>query len=83
MNDIRLKIKFSGTYCISCTHAIKKAISKLDGVDKIKLNFARKYYIISIDSALKKNQIIKNINKIVNKIEPGIELKIKDISNGK
>lgn len=78
MNSIKLKIKFSGTHCVNCTHAIKKAISKMDGVQKVKLNFGKKNYIITINNNYDQKQLFKKIKNVAKKIEPEIVLKSKE-----
>jgi len=74
-----IKINFRGKHCINCTRAIRNAISKLEGVENVELNFGENHYLLTIDKESNIKQMLKKIYDIGEKIEPDILLKPEDV----
>lgn len=65
--------KLDGLCCANCAAKIENAISKLDGVENVSLNFITTKLIIEASENDIEN-IIKASDKIIKKYEPNIKV---------
>jgi copper chaperone CopZ len=60
--------------CAVCAAKIEKAVGKLDGVSSASINFMTGKMILDIDES-KESDVLKQIDKVIRKIEPDSRLK--------
>ena len=60
--------------CAHCASVIEDNINKLDTIEDINLNFINKTLKINFKDFVDINTEIKNIQKIITKVEPGVEI---------
>ena len=59
--------------CANCANKVQEAISKIDGVNSILINFMTQKMIIDIDD-VRFDEILKQAIKVARKIEPDFEV---------
>lgn len=59
--------------CAHCATLIEEAVGKVEGVEKSTLTFLTQKLIVEIEES-KEKAIIKEIKKIVKKLEPDVEV---------
>lgn len=69
-----------GLECANCAAKIESMVNKIDGVSKASMNFINKTLTLEICSNDKLVEILNETEKIVNNIEPGINIREKTIS---
>lgn len=70
---MKIKAKLHDLCCANCAAKIEEKISKLDGVESITVNFLTEKMILVADQA-KIEDIKTQVEKIVHKIEPDVEI---------
>ncbi|SHF06903.1 heavy metal translocating P-type ATPase [Alkalibacter saccharofermentans] len=72
------KIILEGLNCTSCAGKIEERTNKISGVKRANLNFVSSTMEIEFEDEKLKENIISQIKKIVNKLEPHVNVRIKD-----
>ena len=70
---MKIKAKLHDLCCANCAAKIEEKISALDGVESATVNFIMEKMILVADDA-KIDEIKSQIEKIVHKIEPDVEI---------
>ena len=70
---MKIKAKLHDLCCANCAAKIEEKISAVDGVDSVTVNFIMEKMILVADDA-KIDEIKSQIEKIVHKIEPDVEI---------
>lgn len=70
---MKIKAKLYDLCCANCAAKIEEKISKLDGVESVTVSFLTEKMILVADDA-KLPEIKAQIEKIVHKIEPDVEI---------
>ncbi|MBQ7923210.1 MAG: cation transporter [Clostridia bacterium] len=70
---MKIKIKLNGLCCANCAAKIEEKTAKLDGVGSVSVNFLTEKMILTAEEA-KLEGIKEQIEKIVHKIEPDVEI---------
>ncbi|WP_347176156.1 heavy metal translocating P-type ATPase [Tissierella sp. Yu-01] len=73
-NRLRKEFTLEGLGCASCAAKIETKINELNGVESASIDFMAKKLTIEIENRLKANEIISESKKIVNKIEPDVQV---------
>ena len=68
-----------GLNCANCAAKIEAKVNAVDGVKQAHMNFANKTLTVEIEDDLKLDEILAETKKIVNRIEPGINIREKTI----
>ncbi len=70
---IKKKLLLKGLHCANCAAKIERAVQKLDIVEEANYNFNNSTLIINLEDA-HKDSIIKTVQQIVDRIEPGVKV---------
>ncbi|EJO5348373.1 cadmium-translocating P-type ATPase [Clostridium botulinum] len=70
---IKKKLLLKGLHCANCAAKIERAVQKLDIIDEANYNFNNSTLIINLEET-HKDIIIKTIQEIVDRIEPGVKV---------
>jgi len=70
---MKIKAKLHDLCCANCAAKIEEKISALEGVENVTVNFIMEKMILVADDA-KIDEIKAQIEKIVHKIEPDVEI---------
>lgn len=70
---MKIKAKLHDLCCANCAAKIEEKISALDGVESVTVNFILEKMILNADEN-KIDDIKSQIEKIVHKIEPDVEI---------
>lgn len=70
---MKIKAKLHDLCCANCAAKIEEKISALEGVESVTVNFIMEKMILVADDA-KTDEIKSQIEKIVHKIEPDVEI---------
>jgi len=69
-----------GLNCANCAAKIEEQVKKVEGVSGASLNFVTKILTINMDSSGKQEDVLKQANQIINKLEPDVVIKDKALS---
>ena len=69
-----------GLDCANCASKIEAKVNDIDGIKQAQMNFANKTLTVEIENDEKLDEILAETKKIVNRIEPGIDIREKSIS---
>lgn len=69
-----------GLDCANCAAKIEEQVKKVEGVSGASLNFVTKILTINMDSSGKQEDVLKQANQIINKLEPDVIIKDKALS---
>ena len=72
---MKKKIKLHDLCCANCAAKIEDKMSKVDGVNSVTVNFLTEKMILDIDES-KLEIIMAQVEKIVHKIEPDVEIEV-------
>ena len=72
---MKKKIKLHDLCCANCAAKIEDKMSKVDGVNSVTVNFLTEKMIMDIDE-IKLESIMVQVEKIVHKIEPDVEIEV-------
>lgn len=67
------KVKLHDLCCANCAAKIEEKVGKLDGVESVTVNFLTEKMIMDVDES-KLDSIKQQVEKIVHKIEPDVEI---------
>lgn len=70
---MKSKFKIMGLDCANCATELERRIQKIDGIDKIQINFIAQRMEIEYDEA-KQDEIMQNVKKVIKKEEPDVTI---------
>ncbi len=70
---IKKKLLLKGLHCANCAAKIERAVQKLDVIEEATYNFNNSTLIINLEE-VHKDSIIKTVQEIVDRIEPGVKV---------
>ncbi len=70
---MKIKAKLHDLCCANCAAKIEEKIAKLDGVESVTVNFLTEKMILNAEE-MKLAEIKAQVEKIVHKIEPDVEI---------
>lgn len=70
---MKIKFKIKGLDCANCASNLERAIQKIDGIESANISFIAQKMEIEYDET-RKEEITKNIKKVVKKEEPDITI---------
>ena len=70
---MKIKAKLHELCCANCAAKIEEKIAKLDGVESVTVNFLTEKMILNAEE-MKLAEIKAQVEKIVHKIEPDVEI---------
>ncbi|NEZ76085.1 cadmium-translocating P-type ATPase [Clostridium botulinum] len=70
---IKKKLLLKGLHCANCATKIERAVQKLNIIEEANYNFNNSTLIINLEET-HKDSIIKTIQEIVDRIEPGVKV---------
>lgn len=68
---MKAKYKIEGLDCANCAAKIEEAISKLDGVNSVRVSFLSEKVKFDLADDIDLEDLIAKSNEIADKIEPG------------
>ncbi len=68
-----LKLKIKGLDCANCANELERAIEKVEGVDRVNINFITEKMELEYDD---KNgeEILEKVKKVIKKEEPDVNI---------
>ncbi|CDE55647.1 MAG: cation transporter [Clostridia bacterium] len=66
---MKVKFKIKGIDCANCAAELERAIQKIDGVTEASLSFMTEKLVMEIEDN-RKDEVLKNLKKVVKKEEP-------------
>ncbi len=70
---MKSKFKIKGLDCANCAAELERVIKKVDGVENVSINFMTQKMELQYEE-IRKEEIIKNIKKVVKKEEPDVTI---------
>ena len=70
---MKIKFKIEGLDCANCASQLERAIQKIEGIECASINFITQRMEIEYNEN-SKEEIIKNIKKIIKKEEPDVTI---------
>lgn len=70
---MKSKFKIKGLDCANCASQLERAIQKIDGIESANISFMTEKMNLEYDET-RKEEIIKNIKKVVKKEEPDVTI---------
>ncbi|MGO5074066.1 heavy metal translocating P-type ATPase [Clostridium sporogenes] len=70
---IKKKLLLKGLHCANCAVKIERAVQKLDVIEEATYNFNNSTLMINLEE-VHKDSIIKTVQEIVDRIEPGVKV---------
>ena len=74
---MKKKFKFEGLKCANCANKIEEAISKMDGVEDVKVSYLSEKVKFELADDIDFDNLIEDANKIADKIEPSSKIVVK------
>lgn len=74
---MKKKFKFEGLKCANCANKIEEAISKLDGVEEVRVSYLSEKVKFELADDVNLDKLIDEANEIAEKIEPGYKIVVK------
>ena len=71
---MKIKYKIEGLDCANCAAKIEEAISKLDGVNSVRVSFLSEKVKFDLRDDINLEELIAKSNEIADKIEPGSKI---------
>ncbi len=68
-----LKLKIKGLDCANCANELERAIEKIDGVDKVNINFITEKMELEYDDK-NEEEILKKVKKVIKREEPDVNI---------
>ena len=68
-----LKLKIKGLDCANCANELERAIEKIDGVDKVNINFITEKMELEYDDK-NEEEILKKVKKVIKREEPDVSI---------
>ena len=70
---MKSKFKVKGLDCANCAADLERAIQKIDGIERVNINFMTEKMEIEYDET-KKDEIIQKVKKTIKKEEPDVTI---------
>ena len=67
-------LKFTEIDCANCAAKVEKNISKLEGVESVRVVFLTQKIILGVDESADWQDLLKQIEKAAKKVEPDCEI---------
>lgn len=67
-------LKFTEIDCANCAAKVEKNISKLDGIQSVRVVFLTQKIILEVDETADWDNLLKQIEKAAKKVEPDCEI---------
>ena len=67
-------LKFTEIDCANCAAKVEKNISKLDGIESVRVVFLTQKIILEVDETADWDNLLKQIEKAAKKVEPDCEI---------
>lgn len=74
---MKKKYKFEGLKCANCAAKIEESISKLDGVENVRVSYLAEKVKFDLADDIDLENLIAKSNEIADKIEPGSKIVVK------
>ena len=74
---MKKKFKFEGLECANCASKIEDAISKMDGVNEVRVSYLAEKVKFDLSDDIDLDKLIEDCNEIADKIEPGSRIVVK------
>ena len=74
---MKKKFKFEGLKCANCANKIEEAISKMDGVEDVRVSYLAEKVKLELADDVNFDKFIEEANEIADKIEPGSKIVVK------
>lgn len=74
---MKKKFEFEGLKCANCANKIEEAISKMDGVEKVRVSHLAEKVKFELADDVDLDKLIEKANEIADKIEPGSKIVVK------
>ncbi len=74
------ELVLDGLDCANCAAKIETKVNTIDGVKQASMNFVNKTLTIEISNGDRLDEILNETKKIVNRLEPGVNIREKNIS---
>lgn len=71
---MKIKFKIEGLDCANCANELENAISKVEGIQSVSINFLTQKMNIELDEN-NKDEILSKMNKVIKKEEPDVKIK--------
>ncbi len=71
---MKIKFKIEGLDCANCANELENAISKVEGIQSVSINFLTQKMNIELDEN-NKDEILAKMNKVIKKEEPDVKIK--------
>lgn len=71
---MKIKFKIEGLDCANCANVLENAISKVEGIQSVSINFLTQKMNIELDEN-NKDEILAKMNKVIKKEEPDVKIK--------
>lgn len=71
---MKCNFRIKGLDCANCAAELERAINKVKGVDKATISFMSEKMTIELDED-KKDSIMKDVEKVIQKEEPDVTIK--------
>lgn len=73
-----INIKISGLDCANCAMKVEQAINKMNEIDKAQIIFSTETLKVKPKDSIDQNKLLKQIQKVVDQVEDGVTLSLKD-----
>ena len=73
-----INIKISGLDCTNCAMKVEQAINKMNEIDKAQIIFSTETLKVKPKDSIDQNKLLKQIQKVVDQVEDGVTLSLKD-----
>ncbi len=70
---MKSNFKVEGLDCANCAAELERALSKIEGVKEVNINFMMQRMVLEFDDN-NKEEIIKKVKKVIKKEEPDVEI---------
>lgn len=68
-----LKLKIKGLDCANCANELERAIEKVEGVDRVNINFITEKMELEYDDK-NEEEILKKVKKVIKREEPDVNI---------
>lgn len=76
-----IEIILGGLTCANCASKIEEKVKKMDEIEEAHLNFIKSTLSVKIKDGYEEEEVLSSIIKLVDKIEPGLNIALKADSN--
>lgn len=73
---VKKELMLGGLTCAHCAEVIGDAVKNIDGVQASNINFISKKLTLQIDACKNEEDIIDEVIKLINSIEPGLDIEV-------